>query len=71
MVDEDDELTSDDEGEETPPEVDEECELCGDDHETIACDTGVCGRCGEILDNCDCESPEEIDATEWLRRKIK
>lgn len=50
-------------------ERDEMCELCGHDHETRDCDQGVCGRCDELLDNCDCETPEELDAEEWLARR--
>jgi hypothetical protein len=46
----------------------EECELCASDHETRDCDNGLCGKCHELLDNCDCELPEEITADEWVKR---
>ncbi len=47
-------------------EQEDECEICGEDHETSQCGETFCGTCYESLDNCDCESPEEIDAAEWI-----
>jgi hypothetical protein len=54
----------DDRGEEVETEL--ACDLCQEDHETRDCDLGVCGRCFELLDNCDCEEPIELNAAEWL-----
>jgi hypothetical protein len=54
--------------EEQEAEVEIECELCAGEHETRDCDQGLCGLCHELLDNCDCEPPEEITAEEWIRR---
>lgn len=50
------------------PDDVEECEICGHDHETRFCDQSLCGRCDQVVDNCDCEVPDEIDAEEWLDR---
>jgi hypothetical protein len=42
------------------------CDLCGEDHETRHCEATICGKCYEMVDNCDCEPCEEIDADEWV-----
>lgn len=60
-----------DEDEENDEEAENECEACGEDHETRECSMGFCGNCYEILDNCDCEEPYEIDAEQWLKEKNK
>lgn len=49
-------------------EEENECEICGNDHETRDCDQSICGKCGEVLDNCDCEEPQELTPEEWLNR---
>ena len=59
-----------DETEDQAEEQGEECEFCGEDHEARDCDTGFCGNCNEILDNCDCEEPKEINAQQWLDRQV-
>lgn len=50
---------------EEEPEPENECDLCGDDHELHECDQGWCGKCRELLDNCDCEAPDERAPEEW------
>lgn len=47
-------------------ECEDECEICGEDHETIHCGETFCGRCYESVENCDCPETEEIDAAEWV-----
>ena len=44
-----------------------ECDICGGDHETRDCGECICGACFEILDNCDCDECQEIDAAEWVK----
>lgn len=45
----------------------EECEFCGENHESRDCDMSFCRKCRESVDNCDCEHPDEIDAEEYLK----
>lgn len=49
----------------------EQCELCGHDHESRHCDQSFCSNCRENVENCDCDSPNEIDAEEFLESSIR
>lgn len=46
------------------------CDLCEDDHETRDCDQGWCRNCSELLDNCDCDEPDEATAEEYVAEKL-
>ena len=46
--------------EENDPE--NECGICGEDHDDTDCTHEECRLCGEVPDNCDCEGPED----RWL-----